>query len=128
MDENGKVSIKLDIHGTPAENLQRLITDCGVSPHKVRLILSFANGRYKNWSKNSLQNTLQTRSSTGSFPNSITSDIRSTSDHSGLVSLPPDKADDSVRGLVPITYHRAREREESAAGVYRPGNGCEAGT
>jgi hypothetical protein len=36
MDENGKVSIKLDIHGTPAENLQRLITDCGVSPHKVR--------------------------------------------------------------------------------------------
>jgi len=36
MDENGKVSIKLDIHGTPAENLQRLITDCGVSPHKVQ--------------------------------------------------------------------------------------------
>lgn len=35
MDENGKVSMKLDIHGTPAENLQRLITDCGVSPHKV---------------------------------------------------------------------------------------------
>jgi hypothetical protein len=26
---------KHDIHGTPAENLQRLITDCGVSPHKV---------------------------------------------------------------------------------------------
>lgn len=31
-----KVSMKLDTHGTPAENLQRLITDCGVSPHKVR--------------------------------------------------------------------------------------------
>ena len=29
--------MKLDIHGTPAENLQRLITDCGVSPHKVSL-------------------------------------------------------------------------------------------
>lgn len=35
MDENAKVSMKLDIHGTPAENLQRLIRDCGVSPHKV---------------------------------------------------------------------------------------------
>ncbi|WVQ94574.1 hypothetical protein IAU59_001654 [Kwoniella sp. CBS 9459] len=35
MDINDKVKMKLDIHGTPAENLQRLITDCGVSPHKV---------------------------------------------------------------------------------------------
>jgi hypothetical protein len=35
MNVNDKVSIKLDTHGTPAENLQRLITDCGVSPHKV---------------------------------------------------------------------------------------------
>lgn len=35
MDENSKVSMKLDVHGTPAENLQRLITDCGVSPLKV---------------------------------------------------------------------------------------------
>jgi hypothetical protein len=37
MDENSKVSIKMDTHGTPAENLQRLITDCGVSPLKVCL-------------------------------------------------------------------------------------------
>ena len=128
MDENGKVSIKLDIHGTPAENLQRLITDCGVSPHKVRMTPCRADDRCKNWSKNSLQNTLQTRSSTGSFPNSITSDIQSTSDHSGLVSLSPVIADESVRGFVSITYHRAREREESAARIYRPGDGCEAGT
>ncbi|KAK1920862.1 fungal-specific transcription factor domain-containing protein [Papiliotrema laurentii] len=35
MNASDKVSIKLDQHGTPAENLQRLITDCGVSPHKV---------------------------------------------------------------------------------------------
>lgn len=28
--------MRLDAHGTPAENLQRLITDCGVSPHKVQ--------------------------------------------------------------------------------------------
>lgn len=35
MDPSEKISMKLDIHGTPAENLQRLITDCGVSPHKV---------------------------------------------------------------------------------------------
>ncbi|WVR04131.1 hypothetical protein IAU60_001130 [Kwoniella sp. DSM 27419] len=35
MSVNDKVKMKLDIHGTPAENLQRLITDCGVSPHKV---------------------------------------------------------------------------------------------
>ncbi|KAK8861265.1 hypothetical protein IAR55_002084 [Kwoniella newhampshirensis] len=35
MNINDKVKMKLDIHGTPAENLQRLITDCGVSPHKV---------------------------------------------------------------------------------------------
>lgn len=27
--------MRLDTHGTPAENLQRLITDCGVSPLKV---------------------------------------------------------------------------------------------
>jgi hypothetical protein len=36
MQPGGKVNMrKHDIHGTPAENLQRLITDCGVSPHKV---------------------------------------------------------------------------------------------
>ncbi|WVN87249.1 uncharacterized protein L203_102426 [Cryptococcus depauperatus CBS 7841] len=35
MEINEKVKMKLDIHGTPAENLQRLITDCGVSPHKI---------------------------------------------------------------------------------------------
>ncbi|WVQ83484.1 hypothetical protein IAT38_005625 [Cryptococcus sp. DSM 104549] len=35
MDFNEKIKMKLDIHGTPAENLQRLITDCGVSPHKI---------------------------------------------------------------------------------------------
>lgn len=35
MELNEKVKMKLDIHGTPAENLQRLITDCGVSPHKI---------------------------------------------------------------------------------------------
>ncbi|ODN87089.1 hypothetical protein L198_07091 [Cryptococcus wingfieldii CBS 7118] len=35
MDTDEKVKMKLDIHGTPAENLQRLITDCGVSPHKI---------------------------------------------------------------------------------------------
>lgn len=29
------LDMRLDTHGTPAENLQRLITDCGVSPHKV---------------------------------------------------------------------------------------------
>ncbi|WWC59894.1 uncharacterized protein I303_102456 [Kwoniella dejecticola CBS 10117] len=39
MNVNDKVKMKLDIHGTPAENLQRLITDCGVSPHKVAELL-----------------------------------------------------------------------------------------
>jgi hypothetical protein len=42
MNASDKVSIKLDQHGTPAENLQRLITDCGVSPHKVCFILQGA--------------------------------------------------------------------------------------
>lgn len=36
MESRGKVNMKHDIHGTPAENLQQLIRDCGVSPHKVR--------------------------------------------------------------------------------------------
>ena len=35
MEARGKVNIKHDIHGTPAENLQQLIRDCGVSPHKL---------------------------------------------------------------------------------------------
>lgn len=35
IDEN--VTMRMDVHGTPAENLQQLIRDCGVSPHKVRL-------------------------------------------------------------------------------------------
>ncbi|ORY27664.1 fungal-specific transcription factor domain-domain-containing protein [Naematelia encephala] len=35
LDANERVNIQVDFHGTPAENLQRLITDCGVSPHKV---------------------------------------------------------------------------------------------
>lgn len=35
MSPGAKVNIKLDIHGTPAENLSKLITECGVSPHKV---------------------------------------------------------------------------------------------
>jgi hypothetical protein len=35
MTDRGDVKMKLDIHGTPAENLQRLITECGMSPHKV---------------------------------------------------------------------------------------------
>ena len=87
MDENGKVSIKLDIHGTPAENLQRLITDCGVSPHKVCPCYDVADCRYKNWYKNSLRNISQTRLSIGSFPNSIMSDTQSTRDHSGPVNL-----------------------------------------
>ncbi|WWC68905.1 uncharacterized protein I206_102841 [Kwoniella pini CBS 10737] len=39
MNVHDKVKMKLDIHGTPAENLQRLITDCGVSPHKVAELL-----------------------------------------------------------------------------------------
>ena len=38
LDPSEKVKMKHDIHGTPAENLQRLITDCGVSPHKVHII------------------------------------------------------------------------------------------
>lgn len=33
MDDN--VTMRLDVHGTPAENLQQLIRDCGVSPHKA---------------------------------------------------------------------------------------------
>lgn len=36
MRTDGDINMQLDVHGTPAENLQRLITDCGVSPHKVR--------------------------------------------------------------------------------------------
>jgi hypothetical protein len=35
MEARGKVNIKHDIHGSPAENLQQLIRDCGVSPHKL---------------------------------------------------------------------------------------------
>ncbi|CAD6584262.1 MAG: hypothetical protein TREMPRED_003783, partial [Tremellales sp. Tagirdzhanova-0007] len=35
LDPTQKVKMKLDVHGSPAENLQRLITDCGVSPHKI---------------------------------------------------------------------------------------------
>jgi len=85
MDENGKVSIKLDIHGTPAENLQRLITDCGVSPHKVRLYQESADDRSKNWSRSSHRNISQTRSSIGSFLNLITFATRSMRGHSGPV-------------------------------------------
>jgi hypothetical protein len=86
MDENGKVSIKLDIHGTPAENLQRLITDCGVSPHKVRSYPGRADDRSKNWYKSSRRNISQTRLSIGSFLNSITFATQSMKDHLGLVS------------------------------------------
>jgi hypothetical protein len=86
MDENGKVSIKLDIHGTPAENLQRLITDCGVSPHKVCTYHGIADDRFKNWFKNSHRNISQTRLSIGSFLNSITSAIQSMKGHLGHVS------------------------------------------
>jgi hypothetical protein len=86
MDENGKVSIKLDIHGTPAENLQRLITDCGVSPHKVRPYQESADNRSKNWSRNSRRNISQTRLSIGSFLNSITFATQSMKGHLGLVS------------------------------------------
>lgn len=35
MNPSQQINMKLDIHGTPAENLQRLITECGMSPHKV---------------------------------------------------------------------------------------------
>ena len=48
MEARGKVSIKHDIHGTPAENLQQLIRDCGVSPHKVsQSLLVLLNLRVK---------------------------------------------------------------------------------
>jgi hypothetical protein len=87
MDENGKVSIKLDIHGTPAENLQRLITDCGVSPHKVCPYQGSANDRSKNWSRNSRRNISQTRLSIGSFLNLITFATQSTKGHLGHVRL-----------------------------------------
>jgi len=85
MDENGKVSIKLDIHGTPAENLQRLITDCGVSPHKVCLYQGRADDRSKNWSRNSHRNISQTRLSIGSFLNSIMFATQSTRGRLGPV-------------------------------------------
>jgi len=88
MDENGKVSIKLDIHGTPAENLQRLITDCGVSPHKVCSSRGRADDRSKNWCKNSHRNISRTRSSIGSFLNSITFATQLMRGHSGPVRLP----------------------------------------
>ena len=35
--KEGGVSLGLDTHGTPAEQLQKLFQDCGVSPEKVRL-------------------------------------------------------------------------------------------
>lgn len=35
MESRGKVNIKHDVHGTPAERLQQLIRECGMSPHKV---------------------------------------------------------------------------------------------
>jgi len=81
------VSIKLDIHGTPAENLQRLITDCGVSPHKVGPYQGRADDRSKNWYKNSHRNISQTKLSIGSFLNSTMSVTQSTRDHLGLVGL-----------------------------------------
>ncbi|BEJ11219.1 hypothetical protein CspHIS471_0106410 [Cutaneotrichosporon sp. HIS471] len=37
IDEN--ITMRLDVHGTPAENLQQLIRDCGVSPHKVQELI-----------------------------------------------------------------------------------------
>ena len=62
MNSSDKVSIKLDTHGTPAENLQRLITDCGVSPHKVGTISSYnTHARLRNWSRNFHPNPLPTR-------------------------------------------------------------------
>ncbi|KAL1410133.1 hypothetical protein Q8F55_004136 [Vanrija albida] len=39
MRTDGDLNMQLDVHGTPAENLQRLITDCGVSPHKVQELI-----------------------------------------------------------------------------------------
>ncbi|KAK4688108.1 hypothetical protein P7C73_g1993, partial [Tremellales sp. Uapishka_1] len=35
LKQKEKITIMVDAHGTPAERLQRLITDCGVSPHKL---------------------------------------------------------------------------------------------
>ncbi|KLT39360.1 hypothetical protein CC85DRAFT_265546 [Cutaneotrichosporon oleaginosum] len=37
IDEN--ITMRMDVHGTPAENLQQLIRDCGVSPHKVQELI-----------------------------------------------------------------------------------------
>lgn len=34
------VPLILDYHGTPAEQLQRLFKDCGVSPHKVQDLMA----------------------------------------------------------------------------------------
>lgn len=39
MRTDESVTMRIDMHGTPAENLQRLITDCGVSPHKVQELI-----------------------------------------------------------------------------------------
>jgi hypothetical protein len=65
MNSSDKVSIKLDTHGTPAENLQRLITDCGVSPHKVcthfRMKDATLTLRSQSWSKNYPQSLSPTR-------------------------------------------------------------------
>lgn len=33
--KEGGVSLALDYHGTPAEQLEKLFKDCGVSPDKV---------------------------------------------------------------------------------------------
>jgi hypothetical protein len=49
MEARGKVNIKHDFHGTPAENLQQLIRECGMSPHKVSLPFSLTsiNSRFR---------------------------------------------------------------------------------
>jgi len=45
----GTVSLELDEHGTPAEGLQKLFRDCGVSPEKVHeLIRELPNEQHAN--------------------------------------------------------------------------------
>lgn len=40
LESTDPVPLGLDYHGTPAEQLQRLFTDCGVSPHKIQDLIA----------------------------------------------------------------------------------------
>lgn len=87
--KEGGVSLGLDYHGTPAEQLEKLFKDCGVSPDKVGHQSEGTNYRCTSSCANSRMRSMPTNCSSGSSPRSIMYDTPSTNTLSGNVSVVP---------------------------------------